>query len=338
MKSHLAFRAKNLANLPVPEVIETKKYEVILKERLQQLNGNIPLAFNADMEPVFIQADIVELENGKKVFQIPLDDYAGLYYTELESEPLVRLSQVDAYREAFLRAETNHAAISTLPAYATGEVLDHYALADGVTRLLITPENNETTPPTPAVWEDDDTFRNRWFLAMESKSNGGSEGWYLFHTLSADARVKDALAISPNPRGVLITILSNEGNGTATADLISAVEAHIKDQYNLVQTDEIIVQSAEINEYAIEADIWYYTGVSNEVVNTAINKAFEDYKKRTHRIGHVIDESVIYDFLMQEGVYKAEIKQPNLPIDNTQFQASYCIGLTINNRGEYGLL
>ena len=59
---------------------------------------------------------------------------------------------------------------------------------------------------------------------------------------------------------------------------------------------------------------------------------------RTERIGHVIDESNIYDFLRQHGVYQAVITTPDLPIDNSQFQASFCTELTLNNRGTHGLL
>lgn len=337
MKNNPQFHAKNLSGFPIPSIIENIPYEDLLKENINRLNGVIPLTFDPNFQPLLVQAEIIETENGFE-FRIPVDDHAGMYYTALESEPLLRLLQVDTYRMKTWLNYINNMTLAMMPAYCEGSVLDHYAVSDGVNRLLMTAEDKTTSPPTAAVYEADDSFRRRWLLSKEARSNGGSEGWYLFHALSADPRIKDALAFSPNPRGVLIVILSTEGNGTASQELIDKVHATIKEKYTEVMTDELVVQSAKINEYRIEAEVWYYLGSSNETVNKNIEEKYADYRARTEQIGHIIDDSNIYDFLRQEGIYRAEIKTPDLPIHNNQFQASFCTGLTLKSRGEHGSL
>ncbi|PET49459.1 baseplate assembly protein, partial [Bacillus sp. AFS001701] len=65
-----------------------------------------------------------------------------------------------------------------------------------VQRLVITPADDTTLPPTPAVMESDTDYRLRIQQAFEGLSTAGSTGSYQFHGRSADGRVADISVIS----------------------------------------------------------------------------------------------------------------------------------------------
>ena len=318
------FHAKDLTQFSKPDVLVKTDYETLLKDRIAQLNGLEPLLFDAsDHQPVLKSAELVVTENGN-YWQIPADPEMGLLYLDLESEPLLKQLQVDAYREMHYRNMINHTAQALMPAFATGADLDNLALTDKVYRL---------------DGESDDRFRRRWLLSAESEAVGASEGWYLFHALSADPRVKDALALSPTPRGVTIVVLSTEGNGTASQDLLDAVEAAIKAKYTKSMTDVLTVVSAEVIEYEVTATAVFYAGVSNQLSIEAMESGFESYRVSSEKIGHWIDESGLLSALHKEGVYRVTLQNElALPIEITEYQAPYCTNMTILNGGEHGLL
>lgn len=340
MSNALSFHAKVLSNLPYPQVVETLDYEALLEQRIAQLNALQPLLFDSNHQPALMAAELVQTET-ETFWKVPLNADAGLFYLDLESEPMLRLLQADVYREMNYRNRLNQAALSLMPAFATGADLDHLASRDRVFRFLLVAEDLTTTPPTEAQWEDDERFRRRWLLSAEARAAGGSEGWYLYHALSADARIKDAMAISPTPRGVEIIVLSTEGNGAASAELLAIVEANIKAQYTEVMTDELTVVSAEVIEYSVDATQVFYTGSSNTLVTDVIDTEFVRYREASEKIGHEINEHAIGAVLHQEGVYRTTINTPaeaDLPIVCTVYQAPYCTGLALHDGGEYGLL
>lgn len=76
-------------------------------------------------------------------------------------------------------------------AYAAGNDLDNIGANFSVGRLVITPADETTLPPTPAVMESDTDYHLRIQQAFEGMSVAGSVGAYQFHGRSADGRVAD---------------------------------------------------------------------------------------------------------------------------------------------------
>jgi phage-related baseplate assembly protein len=95
-------------------------------------------------------------------------------------------------------------------AYAAGSDLDQIGANSSVPRLVITPPDDTTFPPTPAVMESDTDYRLRIQQAPEGLSTAGSTGAYQFHGRSADGRVADISVISPEPACVTVSVLSRE--------------------------------------------------------------------------------------------------------------------------------
>ncbi|MQX37875.1 baseplate assembly protein [Roseospira navarrensis] len=146
-------------------------------------------------------------------FQSRYPDHSAV----LESEPIMKLVEAAAYRLTVKMAEFNDGARGLMLAYATGTTLDHLAALMNVQRLVVTPADDTTDPPTPAVMETDAALRYRAQLAWEGLSTAGPEGAYQFHAREADGRVRDVAVASPTPGDVVVTILGHDGDGTVTA-------------------------------------------------------------------------------------------------------------------------
>jgi anthranilate synthase component 1 len=78
---------------------------------------------------------------------------------ELESEPLVKLLQVFAYREMMLIQRENQKAVSVMLAFAKGSDLDQIGARYNVKRLLIDSGNPSAIPPVLPTYESDEDFK-----------------------------------------------------------------------------------------------------------------------------------------------------------------------------------
>lgn len=325
MSSILPFHDNDLAYLPEPSAIEIPDYSVLFAERKAAYNAENPLLLNEEGQPVTAEAVLVQT-NSERYWKVPVDDNASLYYVDLPSDPVNRLLAVDTYRELQQITRINTNVLSVMPAYASGADLEHIASRYGIHRLTIT----EATDTTEAVLETDSALRRRMMLVIEGYARGGSVGWYLFNALSASGLVKDALITSPSPCEIIITILSHDGDGTASAELLDDVKQYIFGRYTRVLGDNITVQSAEVIHYAINATIEFYAGPSAALSTDDIKISVEGYREQSEKIGHIIAQSGIDQALHRPGVYRAIVNTPSLPVLITQYQAPYCDSLTIN--------
>ena len=262
--------------------------------------------------------DVIETLDFENLLTDYINDFIARnpnYSTLLESDPAIILMQVVAYREMLLRARINEAAKANMLAYATKGDLDNLAAFFGVERL-----EDET----------DERLRKRTQLALEGFSTAGPVGAYIFHSLSASNEVKSVSVKSPNPGEVLVTILSNIGDGTVGQELIDTVLTKLNEDDIRPLTDLVSVQGAEIINYQVEAVITVYSGPSSAVVETEANDALQKFISDRHEIGRVIAISGIYDALHVDGVKKVELISPLVDVETTNEQAPYCTNISIS--------
>jgi len=295
----------DLSQLPVPDVVEELGYETILAERIATLISLYP-------------------EEQQEAMARTL---------ALESEPIVKLLQENAYREMIWRQRVNESAQAVTLAYAAGNDLDVMAANNNTDRLIITPEDNSTIPPTLAVMESDGDLRLRAQQAFEGLSVAGPVGAYEYHGRSADGRVADVSVESPTPASVTISVLSREGDGTASAELLSIVEAALNAETVRPVGDRVIVQSAEVVPYQIDATIYVYPGPESEPIRQAAEQKLQNYISAQHRLGRDIRLSAIYAALHVEGVQRVELAAPQADIVLSKSQASSCIDYQITVGG-----
>lgn len=294
------YSAIDLSLLSPPDVVETLDFEVILAAMKADLSSRAP-----DLAAVLV----------------------------LESEPVVKLLEVCAYREVLIRARVNDAARACYLATATGADLDNLAAFYGVARLVITPADPGAIPPLAAVMESDADLRRRAQLAPEGFSAAGPVGAYVFHALSADADVLDASAVSETPGAVRVTILSRTGTGAAPAPLVATVLAALSAEDVRPLCDTVGVQSAAIVSYAITAQIFCLPGPDRSVVLAAARAAAQDYADAQHRLGRDITLSGVYAALHRPGVQRVNLISPAANIVIGVTQASHCTAITLTDGG-----
>ncbi|MGD7360626.1 baseplate J/gp47 family protein, partial [Ralstonia pseudosolanacearum] len=240
----------DLSQLPAPAVVETLDYEAILAER----------------KDYFVSLH-------------PADQRDATRATlELESEPITKLLQENAYRELVWRQRVNDAARGVMLAFAEGKDLEQIAANFNVQRLTITPADDTTVPPTPAVMESDDSLRERAQEAFEGLSVAGPTKAYEFFARSADGRVADARAISPAGAEVVVSVLSHLGDGTADESLLATVRTALSDDDTRPLGDRVTVQSATIVPYRIRATLYLASGPAAEPILAAAGTRADAYR------------------------------------------------------------
>lgn len=282
----------DLSRLPAPTVVEQLSFETICSAMIADLKARLPS-----------------------------------FDTILESDPVVKLIEVCAYRELLLRQNFDDRAKSLMTAYATGADLDQLAAIVGVGRLTITPADPSTN--TSAVLESDDELRQRIVLAPEAFSVAGPELAYVFHARSADSDVLDASAISPEPGEVVVTVLSRTGDGSAPGPLLDAVTAVVNGESVRPLTDNVTVQSVEIVPFQIEATIYTFEGPDSTVVLAAARAQLDAYLAANRLIGRDIAFSALNAALHVDGVQHVELATPTATVSIDQTQVASCTSISV---------
>ena len=294
--------AINLEKLPAPDVVESLAFETILAE---------------------IKTDLTARNT----------DIAALFESGIESDPVNKLLEAFAFRELGIRQRVNDAARSVMLPYATGTDLDNLAAFYGLIRQVVQEADLEANPPIAEILEEDTRFRLRVALSLEAATTAGPVGSYISHSLNADPRVKDVAVDSPNPGEVVVTILSTENMGDASQDLLDAVEAALTDEFVRPLTDFVIVQSAEIITYNVEAIIHVFDGPDSQIVKNAAVANTQAYVAEQHKIDRNIALSGLYASMHIAGVRRVELITPTAQIITASNEAAWNtnIDITITN-------
>ncbi|MEM1077457.1 MAG: baseplate J/gp47 family protein [Pseudomonadota bacterium] len=296
----MSYTPINLARLPAPDVIQQRSAEEILAEM-------------------------------KAMVLIEMPELASVL--DLESEPVVKLMEVCAYREMITRAQANDQARACLLAFATGPDLDHLGALLGVERLVLDPGDGDARPPIAPTLERDDDYRARIQLAPEAFSVAGPEGAYVALALGADGGVKDVSVASPAPGEVVVTVLSREGDGTATPALLTAVEEVVTDPARRPLGDAVTVSGAQITPYTVQAELTLYPGPDDGIVLAAAQAALAAYVDARHRLDNDVTLSGLLAALHQEGVQNVVLTAPAADIVIAAGEAAYCTQTTITVGG-----
>lgn len=281
----------DLTQLPPPSVVEPLDFETILAERKATL-----------------------------VSYYPADQQAAIAATlELESEPLNKLLQENAYREVVLRARINDAAKQTLLAFASGTTLDHLVAEYNIARLLVTPGDPAANPPIDPVYESDDRLRLRGQMAFEGLTTAGPVNAYKFHALSASAEVADVAIDSPSPGTVRVTLLSPAGQ--PSADTLNRVRQALSADDVRPLCDLVAVEPAQIKPYAVDATL-NATGLGKEQAIAAATAAMNQAAAAYYRVGATVPLSAIYAALHQPGIDSVILRAPLADVTCTAQQAA----------------
>lgn len=269
-----------LPGLPAPKLIEVLSFDVLLNRQVSEYKRLWP-----DFED------------------------------ETEFEPVRAHLGVDAYVEELLRQRINEAASATRLATATGKDLDIIGASRrrNIPRLVLDPGDPDATPPVDPTYEADEAYRSRIQLGPESYSVAGPEGAYVFWAMSI-AGVADATAVSPLPAEALITVLAEDGDGTADEALLVDVAGAVTDKTRRPIGDRVTVQSATIVAHTIEATLSIPPGPSAELVQAEAQARLSAYLAFRRGIGRGLPVSGLHAALSVGGVEEVTVLVDGAPI------------------------
>ncbi len=306
----------DLSTLPPPDIIETLDYEKILtacKQCLQDICDR-----DADLK---LEVDTLP-----------------------ESEPIIKILEVLAYRELYCRQCINEATQQCMIASASGGYLDQLAALLSLER---------------ADGESDDDLRSRMQSIFAHTSTAGPRSAYEFYAKAVSIvdeqgireGVKEVAiesAKSFNRGEVIAIILSDKNDGIASDELVAAVTTELNKKQLHPITDRVTVQKAANKEYTIEVDITMDTALLAPEVEQTIKKRMEKVAAEHHRIGVDLTLSTLRAALIQQeteqissdaetGVYLQEIpsiqkvvfNQPIGDIKVNYNEAPYLTNITI---------
>jgi phage-related baseplate assembly protein len=258
------FTSIDLSAYPVSDILEALSYEAILDARRSDLGAR----WNA--------------------VRLGRPDLPALDALMLETSPASVILQEGAYRELILRAAVNDRARALTLAGASGRALDHIGITYyRAPRLQIAP----AVGSTPAVMEDDESYRQRLALAPESWSTAGPVGAYLFWAMSATSDVLDVAVYSEDegvclaPR-VRVVVLSRGSPAAAPQSTMDLVFAALDRAATRPMADLPTVESAQALPYNLECELTIPPGVSASVVTEAARQRLISFcSGRTRWIG-----------------------------------------------------
>jgi phage-related baseplate assembly protein len=291
----------DLGQLPAPQIVEQLDYELILAERK---------AYAVSLWPADQQAEIA----------------ARL---EMESEPLTKLLEENAYRETIWRQRVNEASVANMLALARGTDLENLAANFNVSRLVIQAPDPSASQPIPEQMESDDSLRERAQMAWEGLSTAGPRNSYIFHARAADGRVADATVESPSPAVVVVTVQALQGDGSATQELLNIVGTYLSDDDRRPVADRLTVQSAAIVPYQVNARLFLKSnGPESEPILAAAEQRLLAFVHQRRRLAMDVSESAIHAELHVEGVRRVELEDW-VDVRATPYQAPYCVGISL---------
>jgi phage-related baseplate assembly protein len=260
--------------------------------------------------------DVVETLDFEALYQELLADFRMLYpdYSAvLESDPVVKLLELAAYREMLLRARVNDAARSNLLAFAAGSDLDHLAAFYGVARI---------------GEEADSRLRLRTQFQIAAIAGNGTTERYAALALTANPSVKDAAVLSRQPGTVDVALWITdlpedaplppdtdypEANVAHHATVLAAVTAVFDADDQRILGVPLTVYEAIPVTIDIVATIYREAQAQTNLTETLA--ANLPARMAAHaELGHDVPISLIMSWLHVAGVSRVELVTPDADI------------------------
>lgn len=232
----------------------------------------------------------------------------------LESEPLVKVLQRIAYENMAMQARINDSAHACMLAYAQGEDLEVFAANNDVEKL---------------PGETDAQLRRRAQMAFEGLTVAGSKGSYIFHALSADPRVQDAMPITPTGGTVRVVVLSTEGDGSAAQELLDIVATRLSADDVRPMSDTVEVVSAEVIPFEVIAQLRAYPGPTQASVLERALASLNAYLASCRKLGYGIPISGLTAALYVQGVQNVLFAPSMQDIEVQPHQVAHCTTINV---------
>lgn len=245
---------------------------------------------------------------------------------ELESEAAAIILQAVAYRLGVHQRDCNEGVLQQLLAFAQKSNLDWQGQIKGVgERHKVEPGDPTARPPVAPKYETDAEYRRRIQLAPEGYSTAGPIGAYIYNALKADAGVKDATAFEDDDASVVVPILSSQGSGVPSVELIAKVQEALNALFVRPLNDHVRVMPAEIVPFQIDATLYFHAGPDRALAFAEARARLLKFVAERHRLGDDVPISGIYAALhIPNVVSRVDLRAPLGGVAIAKTQAAYC--------------
>lgn len=160
--------------------------------------------------------------------------------------------------------------------------------------------------------EDDESLKERFYLAPSGYSVAGSEAGYEYWTKAYNTGITDVLVTSPEPCVVKIYVLL-EGGQIPEDLFLESLEEYLEDGNIRPLTDQVSVNAPDQQEYSVQ--VTYYiskTNISNAVsIQSKVQQAVENYIAwQSEKIGRDINPDVLIQNMVSAGAKRVEVTSP----------------------------
>jgi len=324
--------AYNLSSLPDPQIVEALSFQTIFNE---------------------LRAD----------FSTRFPQFSAL----VESDPAIKLLEVAAYRETILRARVNDAFKATLLAFAAGSDLDNLAAFYGLTRIEQETDAELKDRTINRIQGSSTAGGAAWYRYQALTANSGvrdarvtspAAGEVAVALLSKEIENLEAIGLDPNaltaPMAALaafygVPVLPSDKdltvspqiravidaagpNGTATSQMLSAVDAVMQNDEVRVITDTVTTSSANVVSVDVEAEVYLYPDSSANVLE-GIEAAIRAGVANEGGLGWDLTLSWLIKNIHVDGVQRVELITPTtnqVADDGTAISVGT---VTITNKG-----
>ena len=175
---------------------------------------------------------------------------------------------------------------------------------------------NITVSSGGADEEEDDRYRLRIQMAVESFSVAGPKLAYVFHAKSAHQSICDVKVWSPSPGEVVVCplVLEIGGGEVPSQEILNLVSEYLNDETIRPLTDHVTVQAPEKIEFSCEARLQFYENQATlaDIATESGKKALENlFFSWSQRLGQdIVPEKIVELLQKQSGVYRAIVTSP----------------------------
>lgn len=171
---------------------------------------------------------------------------------------------------------------------------------------------NITVSHGGAEIEDNDSYRERIYLAPEKLTNAGSEGAYEYFARKASALIDDVYVFMPQPGYVQISVLLQNGE-LPTQEILEAVYESCNAKSVRPLTDYVNAKVPDVVHY--DLDVTYYletNAVDKNVIRQKVQQAIEEFIIwQQSKIGRDINPSKLISDCIKTGAKRVVVNSPN---------------------------
>lgn len=160
--------------------------------------------------------------------------------------------------------------------------------------------------------EDDDSMKERVYIAPSSYSVAGPEDAYRYWVKTFNSGISDVLVQSDNPVDVIVEFIMSDGE-LPTTGLIQGLQLYLQNKQIRPLTDKVTVKAPDTVDYKL--DVRYYINTSDlkraDTIKANVNAAVEQYIVwQRSKIGRDINPSQLIQMMVSAGAKRVEVKLP----------------------------